>query len=100
MNKETHIRVQTPVGLTEECNTGEGVGQGTLEGAFVSAVNLDNGVNDFFKDSENEISYADLQLRPVLYQDDVARSCGSIDSLQSANDRMEAPAEQSCLTLI
>ena len=97
MNKETHIRVQTPVGLTEECNTGEGVGQGTLEGAFVSAVNLDNGVNDFFKDSENEISYADLQLRPVLYQDDVARLCGSVDSLQSANDRMEALAETKLL---
>ena len=97
MNKETHIRVQTPVGLTDECNTGEGLGQGTLEGAFVSAVNLDNGVSDFFKDSENELLYADIQMRPLLYQDDVARVCNSIESLQSANDRMEVLAETKLL---
>ena len=42
------ICVQTPVGTTKESDTGEGVGQGTLEGALVSAVSLDKGVNDFF----------------------------------------------------
>ena len=52
MNKNTRISIQTPVGLTEERDTGEGVGQGTLEGAIISAVNLDNGVQDFFHDSE------------------------------------------------
>ena len=56
MNKNTKISVQTPVGMTGEEDTGEGVGQGTLEGALVSAVNLDNGVNDFFYDSEYEVS--------------------------------------------
>ena len=54
MNKNTRISVQTPVGITEECDTGEGVGQGTLEGALVSAVNLDSGVNGYFHDSEYE----------------------------------------------
>ena len=54
MNENTKISVLTPVGMTEEKDTGEGVGQGTLEGALVSAVNLDNGVNDFFYDSEYE----------------------------------------------
>ena len=52
MNKETIIKVQTPVGLTESVNTGEGVGQGTLEGAIISAVNLDNGVREYFRDSD------------------------------------------------
>ena len=35
MNKNTRISIQTPVGLTEERDTGEGVGQGTLEGAII-----------------------------------------------------------------
>ena len=56
MNKNTKIRVQTPVGLTEECDTGEGVGEGTLEGALVSAVNLDSGVNDFFCNMKPRLS--------------------------------------------
>ena len=45
------------VGITEEEDTREGAGQGTLEGALVSAVNIDKGVNDHFKDSEYEVSY-------------------------------------------
>ena len=56
MNKNTRISVQTPVGTTDERDTGEGVGQGTLEGALVSAVHLDSGVNEHFPDSEYEIS--------------------------------------------
>ena len=35
------ICVRTPVGNTEECDTGDGIGQGTLEGALVIAVSLD-----------------------------------------------------------
>ena len=36
MNRNTRICVQTPVGVTDEQDTGEGVGQGTLEGALIS----------------------------------------------------------------
>ena len=39
MNKNTRISVQTPVGATKERDTGEGLGQGTVEGAIASAVN-------------------------------------------------------------
>ena len=73
MNQNTRICVQTPVGMTEEQDTGEGVGQGTLEGALVSGVNIDKGVNEYFKDSEYEVSYGPVPLQPILYQDDVAR---------------------------
>ena len=45
------------MGPTEEEDTGEGIGQGTLEGALVSSANLDSGVNDFFHESEYEIRY-------------------------------------------
>ena len=66
MNRNTRISVQTPVGVTEEHDTGEGVGQGTLEGAIVSAVNLDTGVDEFFSDSEYEVCYGQLPLQPIL----------------------------------
>ena len=97
MNKNTRICVQTPVGLTEERDTGQGVGQGTLEGALVSAVNLDNGVRDFFQDSEYEVSYGEVEIKPLLYQDDVARMSLDIDSAQMGNDRMENMAETKLL---
>ena len=97
MNKDTKIKVVIPVGLTEEANTGEGVGQGTLEGAVVSAVNLDNGTRDFFRQSEHEISYAGLLLGPLLYQDDVARLATNPVSAQFGNDKMQALADTKLL---
>ena len=109
MNKDTRISVWTPVGDTEQRDTGEGWGQGTIEGASCSAVNLDNGVRDFFQTSEYEISYGDVQLFPTLFQDDVSRMCLDPVSAQMANDRMEAMAEtklldfnidKSCLIII
>ena len=97
MNKATRIAVQTPVGLTDEFNTGESVGQGTLEGAIISAVNLDNGVCDFFGNSTDEMGYFGLRLGPLLFQDDVARLAADIHSVQSANIRMEALSESKLL---
>lgn len=38
-----------------------------------SAVNMDNGQRDIFCNSEEEVSYGPIQLRPLLYQDDFAR---------------------------
>jgi hypothetical protein len=93
MNKNTKISVQTPVGLTEESDTGERVGQGTLEGAIVSAVNLASGVND----SEHEVYYGGVEIKPLLFQDDVARLSSDIESVQTGNDKMEALAETKLL---
>ena len=50
---------------------GEGLGQGTLEGALISALSLGSGINDFFKNSEEEASYEGIRLQPLLFQDDV-----------------------------
>ena len=88
MNRNTKISVDTPVGLTYETDRGEGVGQGTLEGALVSAANLDSGVRDCFQNSEHEVSYGGLGLGPIMYQDDVSRLADSIEAAQAGNDRM------------
>ena len=46
LNENTRISVVTPVGKSDECDTGETVGQGTLEGAVISAMSLDKGVEE------------------------------------------------------
>ena len=97
LNKNTKFCVQTPVGVTKAIDRGEGVGQGTLEGALISAVNLDSGVQDFFKSSKHEATYGPLYLSPLLYQDDVARLCRSVSDAQAGNSRMETLSETKLL---
>ena len=77
----------------------KGWGQGTIEGAICSAVNLDNGVRDFFEGSEYELSYGDVVLAPALFQDDFSCMCDDQVSVQMDNDRMEAMAETKLLDI-
>ena len=56
MIKDTRSVVRTTVGDTEQRD----VGEGAIEGAICSAVNLDNGVRDFFEGSEYELSYMEM----------------------------------------
>ena len=42
MNRNTRIKVRTAVGTSSSEETGEGVGQGTLDGAIISACSIDN----------------------------------------------------------
>ena len=42
LNKDTKFKVETPVGTTETRERGEGLGQGTLKGALISALSLDS----------------------------------------------------------
>ena len=93
LNENVRIRVNTPVGPTQQLDTGETLGQGSVEGAVASAVNLDNGVRDFFENSENEVYYHGLKLGPLLFQDDIARLSTDLSSAQSGNERMRNVAE-------
>ena len=71
MNKDNLIKIKTAVGHTEEVSTGENIGQGTLDGAYISAASIDYTVNKFFQSSTNEISYGSLSMQPLLFQDDI-----------------------------
>ena len=97
MNKDTRIRVKTAFGVTEEVVTGENVGQGTIEGADISAANIDYGVNHFFKNSNYELSYGSVRLQPMLFQDDISRLCLDVRSAQIANDLLGAMMETKLL---
>ena len=97
LNKNTCIRVKTPVGISQSQSTGETVGQGTVEGAIMSAISLDNGVCEFFANSEKEVTYPRVALGPFLFQDDVCRLASDVASAQYGNDMMECVAETKLL---
>ena len=61
-----------------------------MEGAVISAVSLDKGVEDYFGGSEDEVCYAGVRLQPLFFQDDISRL---------ANDpaRLEVMAETKLL---
>ena len=44
--------------------TGENIGQGSGEGAILSAASISDGVEKAFKHSTHEISYGEEQLKP------------------------------------
>ena len=97
MNKDTKIRVRTAVGETDEKETGENIGQGTLEGANISAANIDYSVNIFFKTSLDELSYGAHRIQPLLFQDDISRLATSVWGAQTGNNKMESVLETKLL---
>jgi len=66
------------VGLTESLQTGGNVAQGML------------GIQNFFKGSPHKVSYGDLRLEPMMFQDDLGRLCHTYYEAQSANDKIES----------
>ena len=57
LNENIKVTVKTPVGDSESKDAGMLVGQGTIEGAFISSVSIDRGVGEQFeepKDDEKE----------------------------------------------
>ena len=90
LNKNTNISVHTGVGLTDACDTGETLGQGTVGGALASALNLDEELNAHFEDSPAEICYGSVRLQPVSFQDDILRVCTGRDGAQEGYHRFEA----------
>ena len=93
LNKENVISVKTPVGQTDFKDVGECLGQGTNEGAVISTVNLDGGIEDNFKDSETEVELNGMKFGPCLFQDDIARLAGDLNSVRDGNKRVEEMAE-------
>ena len=73
--------------------------QCSVGGGLISAANLDDSINDYFKYSENEISYSDLRMQPMIYQDDLARIAISRESAQAGNDLIETCLETKLLDL-
>ena len=99
LNKDTRIKVKTNVGMTDEAETGENVAQGTVEGCLLSSSNVDKGLNEAFKNSSKEISYANIKLQPLLFKDDVMRASDTLESLKFGNNLIDHVMEEKLLSL-
>ena len=129
LNKTSRIKVKTSVGVSQSAVTGPLVTQGSVEGAVLSAVNLDNGIREFFhneeekddnndkkKDKEAEkddkvipntddkkddedVKYGNIKLQPLLFQDDIWNASKSRDAAQRTNEKMEMLMESKLLDL-
>ena len=93
LNKDTVIQVKTGVGMTDKAETGETVSQGTPDSGIVSSASIGIGVNEVFSESKDEIVYGDEMIQPLIFQDDLARACTSVDSLIKGNILMEQVME-------
>ena len=99
LNKSNFIQIKTPVGITEGFKTGENVTQGSVGGRIISSLNLDIPIATFFKDSEHEVNYGDIQMKPLIYQDDLSRVADSIEAAQAGIDKVEVCMETKMLDL-
>ena len=98
INKETNVKVRTPVGNSDVRDTKENLAQGSPEAGIISAQSLSQGVDDFFSSSESEVSYGPLRLLPQSFQDDLMRLCLDPISAQQGNDRFESLADSKRLS--
>ena len=71
LNSRTTIRVRTGVGVTEEGEAGEVLGQGSCGGSIVSARYVDSVVDDYFCDITSEDVYGSVRLQPLIFLDDI-----------------------------
>ena len=118
MNQNIRISIKTAVGETEEKDTGNGVGQGTVEGAGVSSSSIDGGVTEEFSeynstdsntgdndpDENNEHENDPDEIisdffHPMIFQDDVLKLSDGILSANDANKKMMNVIDSKLLTL-
>ena len=88
MNKDVKIKVDTPVQVTDSAKVGEIVTQGGLDAGVLSAVNIDNGMNDEFEDVVEVVKYVDIPLPFQLYMDDIGKLAESVEAAQDTNNRI------------
>ena len=65
----------------------------------MSTVNLDYSVNHHFKESQHEISYCDVRLQPLIFQDDLSRLSSILEAAQAGNIYIKACIEPKLLDL-
>ena len=99
LNRKTALKVKTGVGMSKSAELGENITQGSIGGALFSTASLDYTVNNHFETSQHEISYSNIRLQPLIFQDDIARLTSSVVDAQAGNRMIEAVMESKLLDL-
>ena len=74
--------------MSDSKQIAENVTQGSVLSGIISANNLDTGIKEQFEDSEKEVVYGPISLKPLLFQDDISRLSTSREAAQYGNDRV------------
>ena len=91
----TKVRVKTGAGLSDYCQAGAIVGQGTLGGALVSQALLDERIREeFIPGNGDEMNYGEVPLAPMIFQDDIIHCVGGITNAHFANGKMDTVVKQ------
>ena len=89
LNEATEIKVNCAGGVSDSAYVGDCIGQGTAGACLVSALNLDNGLQTYFKESIDDIEYgSDVKLKYFAYQDDAAKPNKGVKEAHIANIKM------------
>ena len=78
------------MGLTEKAFTGEASGQGSLPFSIASSLHLDCGVRQYFGTSRHQISYGNVRMNQLCYQDDCLSLSSSLQGAQDNSTRFQA----------
>ena len=85
--------------MTAVRGTGENVTKASVGGAILSSANLDNTLRVYFGGSDCEVSYGEVQLGPITFQDDTSRLVGTLQDAKKGNLFMEAAMKRKQLKL-
>ena len=94
LNAKTEIEVRTGAGVSARGLAGPVTGQGGGGAALASALNLDIGLDRYFKDSIDEDCYGTIRLQPLSYIDDVSRSSHDASSARAGNAKFSSLAAE------
>ena len=89
LNSKTEIQVKTGAGLSARGLAGPVTGQGGGGAAPASALNLDRGVETYFRGSKDEDAYRRVKLQPLIYVDDLLRSNHNMNCLRDGNIKLD-----------
>ena len=85
INKQAFIKIKTPLGLTPDAEIGETLKQGSVLASTLAALHTD-GVNKMFSNNEAGISYGDVKINQLLFQDDILKVEDDPQKLNSSNE--------------
>ena len=89
LTENTTIQVMTGAGLTARGLVGPVTGQGGGGAALASALNLDMGVNNYFKGSKDEECYGRIRLQPLIFVDDLLRGARDMNCLRAGCSKLD-----------
>ena len=94
LNENTKIQVKTGAGLSSQGLAGPVTCQGGGGAALASALNLDRGLDMYFRGSKDEECYGRVRLQPLTYIDDIMRGSKDINCLRAGNVKLDCVLRQ------